>query len=324
MGKNYKYALRKTSLGLCSVVIAAVLAGHTPVVLAAEDANSQISIGEKQAHLSKDKKESNLSKDKIKLNNQAAYMAADNGPVIPGADRAAAGDSNEKPAAPAPTDDQKYSATQTDLQNKNDFNYGNNEKEIKDFSDDERYRKSDLEPGEKRIDLTHHDSSTEDKDGFSFWILNPTTGTKDKKTYGIGVKFDPKKERTYAGVTVNSSGSNLNIKQKFGDPESIESAKPGTELGVDNPPVSDQAEATMDIDVKKSKVASLAIARTENDLKLINSINHVYTEKDKEDAEKRGETVEVGKRKPTVFAWKDEYKKDTIAKKNNSLTQLIL
>lgn len=140
-------------------------------------------------------------------------------------------------------------------------------------------------------------------------------GTKDKKTYGIGVKFDPKKERTYAGVTVNSSGSNLNIKQKFGDPESIESAKPGTELGVDNPPVSDQAEATMDIDVKKSKVASLAIAGTENDLKLINSINHVYTEKDKEDAEKRGETVEVGKRKPTVFAWKDEYKKDTIAKK---------
>ncbi len=56
------------------MVIAAVLAGHTPVVLAAEDANSQISIGEKQAHLSKDKKESNLSKDKIKLNNQAAYM----------------------------------------------------------------------------------------------------------------------------------------------------------------------------------------------------------------------------------------------------------
>lgn len=93
-------------------------------------------------------------------------------------------------------------------------------------------------------------------------------GTKDKKTYGIGVKFDPKKERTYAGVTVNSSGSNLNIKQKFGDPESIESAKPGTELGVDNPPVSDQAEATMDIDVKKSKVASLAIAGTEMILSL--------------------------------------------------------
>ncbi len=71
----------------------------------------------------------------------------------------------------------------------------------------------------------------------------------------------------------------------------------------------------MDIDVKRSKVASLAIAGTENDLKLINSINHVYIEKDKEDAEKRGETVEVGKRKPIVFAWKDEYKKDTIAKK---------
>lgn len=147
------------------------------------------------------------------------------------------------------------------------------------------------------------------------FLFKSNDGTKDKKIYGIGVKFDPKKERTYAGVTVNSSGSNLNIKQKFGDPESIESAKPGTELGVDNPPVSDQAEATMDIDVKKSKVASLAIAGTENDLKLINSINHVYTEKDKEDAEKRGETVEVGKRKPTVFAWKDEYKKDTIAKK---------
>ena len=172
---------------MCSVVIAAVLAGHTPVVLAAEDANSQISIGEKQAHLSKDKKESNLSKDKIKLNNQADYMAADNGPVIPGADRAAAGDSNEKPAAtPAPTDDQKYSATQTDLQNKNDFNYGNNEKEIKDFSDDERYRKSDLEPGEKSIDLTHHDSGTEDKDGFSFWILNPTMVQKIKRHTVLG------------------------------------------------------------------------------------------------------------------------------------------
>ena len=102
-------------------------------------------------------------------------------------DRAAAGDSNEKPAAtPAPTDNQKYSATQTDLQNKNDFNYGNNEKEIKDFSDDERYRKSDLEPGEKSIDLTHHDSCTEDKDGFSFWILNPTTVQKIKRHTVLG------------------------------------------------------------------------------------------------------------------------------------------
>ncbi|UQK58680.1 G5 domain-containing protein [Fenollaria massiliensis] len=85
-------------------------------------------------------------------------------------------------------------------------NYSEEEKNIKDYSDSEHYKKTDLTPGSTIVENVNTDEGKE-KDGFKFDTLNPSAGSPDKKAYGYEITIDKKTgQRTYTKINVTDSG----------------------------------------------------------------------------------------------------------------------
>ena len=85
-------------------------------------------------------------------------------------------------------------------------NYSKDEKEIKDYSSSERYKETDLQPGD-----TNQESSVTDqgeaKDGLKFNTKNPSEDTPSKTEYGYQITIDKKTgQRTYTKLYVTDSG----------------------------------------------------------------------------------------------------------------------
>ena len=91
-------------------------------------------------------------------------------------------------------------------------NYSDDEKKIKDFSEDKRYRETDLQPGDTIQNLTIIDEKDNDgkrieKDGFKFITKNPSAGDLNKTEYGYQITIDKKTgQRTYTKIDVTDSG----------------------------------------------------------------------------------------------------------------------
>ena len=84
--------------------------------------------------------------------------------------------------------------------------YSAEEKNIKDYSDSERYKQTDLQPGDTNQNLVNTDQKVE-KDGFKFEYKNPGTTSPSKTEYGYQITIDKKTgQRTYTKVTVTDSG----------------------------------------------------------------------------------------------------------------------
>ena len=89
-------------------------------------------------------------------------------------------------------------ATETD--------YSAEEKNIKDYSDSERYKETDLQPGDTNQTLEKNDEKVE-KDGFKFDLKNPGTDSPSKTEYGYEITIDKKTgQRTYTRIDVTDSG----------------------------------------------------------------------------------------------------------------------
>ncbi|WP_297790335.1 G5 domain-containing protein [uncultured Anaerococcus sp.] len=85
-------------------------------------------------------------------------------------------------------------------------NYSEEEKNIKNYSDSERYKETDLTPGSTIVENVNTDEGKE-KDGFKFDTLNPSAGSPDKKAYGYEITIDKKTgQRTYTKINVTDSG----------------------------------------------------------------------------------------------------------------------
>lgn len=85
-------------------------------------------------------------------------------------------------------------------------NYSEEEKNIKDYSGSERYKETDLQPGDTNQSLVKTDEKVE-KDGFKFEIKNPSETSPSKTEYGYEITIDKKTgQRTYTKVTVTDSG----------------------------------------------------------------------------------------------------------------------
>ncbi|MDU5914088.1 MAG: adhesin domain containing protein [Anaerococcus vaginalis] len=85
-------------------------------------------------------------------------------------------------------------------------NYTEEEKNIKDYSGSERYKETDLQPGDTNQSLDKNDEKVE-KDGFKFELKNPSRTSPSKTEYGYEVVIDKKTgQRTYTKIFVTDSG----------------------------------------------------------------------------------------------------------------------
>ncbi|WP_246829185.1 G5 domain-containing protein, partial [Peptoniphilus sp. HMSC075B08] len=92
------------------------------------------------------------------------------------------------------------------LQKADDPNYGEDEKKIEDYDGSERYKQTDLQPGDTNQALGKTDENVE-KDGFKFELKNPSATSPSKTEYGYQITIDKKTgQRTYTKVTVTDSG----------------------------------------------------------------------------------------------------------------------
>lgn len=85
-------------------------------------------------------------------------------------------------------------------------NYDKDEKKIKDYSESERYRSTDLQPGNVNQDFGKDDEKVE-KDGFKFELRNPSASSPSKTEYGWQITIDKETgQRTYTKIYVTDSG----------------------------------------------------------------------------------------------------------------------
>ena len=110
------------------------------------------------------------------------------------------------------------------------------EKKIADYSGSERYRETDLQPGDTNQEFYNTDEKKE-KDGFKFELNNPSETSPSKTKYGYQITINKKTgQRTYTKIYVTDSGripvepgdrSMMNVGEKI-IPESSEvTFKPG-------------------------------------------------------------------------------------------------
>lgn len=85
-------------------------------------------------------------------------------------------------------------------------NYGEDEKKIQDYNESERYKETDLQPGDTNQTLNKTDEKVE-KDGLKFETKNPSADSPSKTEYGYQITIDKKTgQRTYTKVYVSDSG----------------------------------------------------------------------------------------------------------------------
>ena len=195
MDKQYRYTLRKTTLGLASVAIAAFLAGQAPTASAADSDNTQLTdkIVEPEAPV----------EENLQVGEEVQAVAY--GAEAPTAEPTAAKQSTEP-------------------------NYGEDEKEIKDYDDNNRYKETDLQPGDTNQSLGKTDEKVE-KDGFKFEFKNPSATSPSKTEYGYEITIDKKTgQRTYTKITVTDGGKipvNAGDKPMMGEGDKLNPDSPG-------------------------------------------------------------------------------------------------
>ena len=172
-------------------------------------------------------------------------------------------------------------------------NYSDDEKKIKDYSGEERYRSTQMEQGNGPSDSSK-DPSMDFKDGFRYDTLEPGADSPDKKKWGFEIEIDKEKgQRTYTDFGFTNSG-NLGSFLNTGNVPANEIGDKLSDKGDFQDP---NYKSTSDIDITSSRTQrNLNLNATEEDLKHINSI-----ENDK-----------------TIMAWEGKYTKDPTVQVNRA------
>ena len=86
-------------------------------------------------------------------------------------------------------------------------NYAEDEANIKDASDSERYRSTQMEQGAGTTDTTEDTPEMDYKDGLRYKTLEPSSTSEDQKQWGIEIEIDKEKgQRTYTDISFTNSG----------------------------------------------------------------------------------------------------------------------
>ena len=174
-------------------------------------------------------------------------------------------------------------------------NYSDDEKKIKDYSGEERYRSTQMEQGNGPTGTFNApEGSNEFKDGFRYNNVEPSVTSPDKKKWGIEIELDKEKgQRTYTDFTFTNSG----LLGGFLNTGNVPANEIGDKLS-DNGDFKDpnyKANTEIIIDGSRQQ-RNLNLNATEEDLKHINSIDT----------------------NNTTMAWEGKYTKDPTVQVNRA------
>ena len=151
-----------------------------------------------------------------------------------------------------------------------DPNYSMDEKKINDYSGSERYRETDLQPGDPNQDFYNTDEKVE-KDGFKFEFKNPSETSPSKTEYGWQITIDKKKgQRTYTNLYVTDSGR---IPVKTGDKPMMDE---GEKITSESPDVTYKPTENSTMDAGGSQ-RNLNYEASQYTLKHINNMDNPLT-----------------------------------------------
>ena len=101
---------------------------------------------------------------------------------------------------------QAQGAGETSTKEEKDPNYSDDEKQIQDYDGSERYKTTDLQPGNVNQELNSADEKKV-KDGFKVDFKNPSETSPSKTEWGYQITIDKKTgQRTYTKIYVTDSG----------------------------------------------------------------------------------------------------------------------
>ena len=177
-------------------------------------------------------------------------------------------------------------AGETSDQKADDPNYGEDEKKINDYDGSERYKQTDLQPG--NVNQTQYKTDEKQvKDGFKFELKNPSATSPSKTEYGYQITIDKKTgQRTYTKIYVTDSG-NLPV-----DPGEKSMIGQGDKLTPESP----------DATYKPDENTEITASRTQRNLNY-------------EASEKTLSHINNQDNDSTSFGFKDNYSQDNPAKK---------
>ena len=164
--------------------------------------------------------------------------------------------------------------------------YGIDEAKIKNYDGSERYRTTDLQPGDTNQEFYKTDEK-EEKDGFKFELKNPSATSPSKSEWGYQITIDKKTgQRTYTKIYVTDSG--LIPVDKGNKPMMGQKDK----LTSESPEVTYKPNENTEIEAARSQ-RNLNYEASEETLKHINNKDNSFTS----------------------FGMKDNYTQDNPAKK---------
>lgn len=153
-------------------------------------------------------------------------------------------------------------------------NYADDEKNIKDYSEEERYRSTQMEQGNgTAADYIPPDEMDKFIDGYRYHSSEPSATSEDKTQWGVEIEIDKEKgQRTYTDFYF-TNGANLGDVLETGNVSANEAGDTITG-GNKNP----NYKATSEIEITGSRVQrNLNLYATEEDLKHINNQDNTNT-----------------------------------------------
>ena len=165
-------------------------------------------------------------------------------------------------------------AEENQAQDTNEPNYAEDEKKIKDYSEEERYRSTQMEQGNgTAADYIPPDEMDNFIDGYRYHSSEPSATSEDKTQWGIEIEIDKEKgQRTYTDFYFTNTG-NMGSVLDTGNVSANEAGK--KIVGGEKDP---NYKATSEIEIDGSRAQrNLNLVATEEDIKHINDIENTNT-----------------------------------------------
>ncbi|WP_295148452.1 adhesin domain containing protein [uncultured Peptoniphilus sp.] len=178
------------------------------------------------------------------------------------------GDRNLDVSDEKPTEAQKAAAENSEP------NYSEDEKKIKNYSGEERYRSTQMEQGKgTAADFTPPDEKNEFVDGYRYHSSEPSGTSEDKTQWGVEMEFDKEKgQRTYTDFYFTNTGNMGGVL----DNGNVSANEAGKKIAGGEKDPNYKATSEIEIDGFRNQ-RNLNLYATEEDIKHINDIDNTNT-----------------------------------------------
>ena len=187
--------------------------------------------------------------------------------------------------------DEKTPEVQKAASENSEPNYAEDEKKIKNYSGEERYRSTQMEQGDgTATNFNSPDEKNEFVDGYRYHSSEPSATSEDKTQWGIEIEIDKEKgQRTYTDFYFTNTGNMGPVL----DRGTVSANEAGEKIAGGEKDPNYKATSEIEIDGIRDQ-RNLNLYATEEDIKHINDKDNTNT----------------------TMAWQGKYKKDHYAKPN--------